>query len=81
VILDSWDDRPSPEDAGALLTRRERDVLAASARGAGVRDVAAELGLSVTDARETLASAIGKLGARSKLEAVILALQRGDIQF
>lgn len=58
---------------------RERHVLAASARGLRVGDVAAELGLTDQKVRASLASAISKLGARSKLEAVLIALRRGEI--
>ena len=64
----------------APLTPSERDVLAASARGAGVRQVAGELGLPEQEVRVELASAARKLGARSKLETVLIALRRGDIE-
>jgi DNA-binding CsgD family transcriptional regulator len=63
----------------AHLTRQECDILAAAARGLGTSEVAAELGLAVAGVRAALASAMGKLGASSKLEAVVLALRRGDI--
>ncbi len=68
-------DRPTPP-----LTRRERDVLAASARGLGANGVARELGLPAAAVRAALASAIDKLGARSKLEAVVSALRDGLIE-
>jgi DNA-binding NarL/FixJ family response regulator len=61
------------------LTRQERAVLAVLARGAQVGRVAGELGLPEDQVRASLASAIRRLGARSKLEAVILALRRGAI--
>ena len=64
---------------GIELTALERDVLAASATGLSVREVAAELGDGPEAVRRVLASAIAKLGARSKLEAVILALRSGLI--
>jgi DNA-binding NarL/FixJ family response regulator len=70
---------PCPDDTGALLDRRECDVLAASARGALVSEVATELGLSREQVRASLTSAMRKLGARSKLEAVLIALQQGLI--
>ena len=72
--------RAPSSGATAPLTPRECDVLAASARGLGTGAVAAELGQAVDEVRACLASALGKLGARSKLEAVILALRRGDIE-
>jgi LuxR family quorum sensing-dependent transcriptional regulator len=61
------------------LTRQERDILAASARGASVREVASELGVTEHEVRGALADAIRQLGARSKLEAVILALRHSLI--
>ena len=61
------------------LTREERDVLALSARGYEVVTVATMLGLSPDMVRSRLASASAKLGARSKLEAVILGLRKGLI--
>ena len=72
-------ERRGPGGSAAPLTRSERDVLAASARGAGVRQVAGELGLPEPEVRVGLASAACKLGARSKLEAVLIALRWGDI--
>jgi two-component system response regulator DesR len=59
------------------LTERERDVLLASADGATLRDVAAKLYLSEGTVRNYLSSAIQKLGARNRVEAVRLAEQKG----
>lgn len=59
------------------LTERERDVLIASAGGATIRDVAAKLSLSEGTVRNYLSSAIQKLGARNRLEAVRIAEQKG----
>jgi DNA-binding CsgD family transcriptional regulator len=50
-----------------------------SAEGLGVTEAADTLGLSPEAARRLLASAVTKLGARSKLEAVIIALREGLI--
>ena len=76
-----WEDgeRPASGSTTVDLTRQERDILAASARGLVAGEVAAELGLPSADVRAGVASAIYKLGARSKLEAIILALRCGDI--
>jgi DNA-binding NarL/FixJ family response regulator len=70
---------PGSGGTTARLTRQECDILAASARGLMASEVAAELGLGVADVRAGIVSAIQELGARSKLEAVIIALRRGDI--
>ena len=62
-----------------LLTAQERAVLAASAKGLGSADVAELVGQPLEAVRRHLASAIEELGARSKLEAIILAYRRGLI--
>lgn len=61
------------------LTAREEDVLAASATGLVVAEVAETLGLTPEDVRNALQSTIRKLEARSKLEAVLIALRHGLI--
>jgi two-component system nitrate/nitrite response regulator NarL len=68
-----------PDGRGAGLTGRESAVLAASATGLSVGEVADRLGVSPNAVRAALALAITKLAARSKLEAVIIALRRGLI--
>jgi two-component system response regulator DesR len=64
-------------ERGSPLTDRERDVLAASADGATIRDVAAQLVLSEGTVRNYLSTAIQKLGARNRVEAARLAQQKG----
>ena len=71
---------PSSVSARSRLTRQARDVLAASARGASVREVANELGVTEHEVCAVLVDTIHKLGTRSKLEAVNIAIRRGDIQ-
>ena len=61
------------------LAQQQRDVLAASAHGLTTDEVAALLELSPEEVRATIAEAIMALGARSKLEAVIIALRTGQI--
>jgi DNA-binding NarL/FixJ family response regulator len=61
------------------LTRDEQAVLAASVTGRGVADVAAFLELPSEAVRRLIASCVEKLGARSKLEAVIIAMRNGLI--
>jgi DNA-binding NarL/FixJ family response regulator len=61
------------------ITDEERTVLAASATGLGVTEVAARLDRSPEHIRLVFASAIRKLGASSKLEAIVIALRRGLI--
>lgn len=54
-------------------------MLASSATGLSVTGVAAAQNLTPEAVRDALRSAIAKLGARSKLEAVIMALRAGTI--
>jgi DNA-binding NarL/FixJ family response regulator len=81
VVLSSDHEEPISIRSGARarLTARERAVLAASATGLVLTGVADALDLSPEAVRAALASAIAKLGARSKLEAVIVALRDGMI--
>jgi DNA-binding CsgD family transcriptional regulator len=69
----------SSDGRDAWISAEERTVLAASATGRSVAEVAELLGQPPEVVRRQLASAITKLGARSKLEAVVLALRRGLI--
>ncbi len=59
------------------LTAREREVLNAAARGAGVAEIAAQLFLSEGTVRNYLSEAIQKLGARNRVEAAHLARDKG----
>ncbi len=63
----------------ATLTAQECAVLSASATGLSVTEVAERLSISPGAVRASVTSAIVKLGARSKLEAVLIALRRGLI--
>ena len=69
----------SPGNQSLPLTLQERRALELSATGLAVADVADAMGVSVQTVRAWLASAISKLGARSKLEAVLIAATRGEI--
>jgi len=71
--------RPDGRHARVPLTRAELDILTASAAGMGTAEVAASLGLATDVVRAHVASAAATLGARSKLEAVILASRAGLI--
>lgn len=59
------------------LTERERDVLAATARGESTTDIAAALFLTEGTVRNYLSEAINKLGARNRREAAHIAEQQG----
>jgi len=59
------------------LSVREADVLRAAADGATVADIARALFLSEGTVRNYLSSAIGKTGARTRVEAARVAEERG----
>lgn len=59
------------------LTAREADVLRAARDGGTVADIAAALFLSEGTVRNHLSSAIGKTGARTRAEAVRVAIDNG----
>jgi two-component system, NarL family, response regulator DesR len=59
------------------LTAREREVLAASANGATIENIAAKLYLSEGTVRNYLSTAIKKLGARNRVEAARRAERKG----
>jgi two-component system response regulator DesR len=59
------------------LSVREADVLRAAADGATVADIARRLFLSEGTVRNYLSSAIGKTGARTRVEAARVAEEKG----
>ena len=59
------------------LSAREADVLRASGDGATVADIAGRLFLSEGTVRNYLSSAMGKTGARTRVEAARIAERRG----
>jgi DNA-binding NarL/FixJ family response regulator len=59
------------------LTPRERQVLALLASGMPVKDIARRLDVQVETCRGYVKSLLGKLGARSQLQAVVAAARYG----
>lgn len=78
VVLD-----PTPAKAAAgvadveALTAREIEVLEGLGRGLSTRGLATALHISTSTVRNHLQSIFGKLGAHSRLEAVLVARARG----
>ena len=63
----------------ASLSPREREILGLLAQGLSGEDAAKELVLSSETVRTHVRNAMAKLGATTRVHAVALALQRGEI--
>ncbi|MEV4641383.1 response regulator transcription factor [Actinoplanes sp. NPDC049548] len=61
----------------AVLTQREREVLALVGRGLSNDEIGAALFLSPATARTHVSHAMGKLGARDRAQLVVIAFQTG----
>ena len=80
-----FDPRFSPKGANAdspakALSGREVEILTLLARGLTGEEIAQRLVLSPETVRTHVRNAMGKLEARTRTEAVVKALQRGEIQ-
>jgi two-component system response regulator DesR len=65
------------EERGNPLSPREAEILRRCAAGAGPAEIAAEMFLSYGTVRNYLASAVTKLGARNRVDAVRIATDAG----
>lgn len=65
--------------ADALLTDRERDVLALCWRGLTNAEIGDKLCMSANSVRSFLSRACAKLGARKRIDALVIALKRREI--
>jgi DNA-binding CsgD family transcriptional regulator len=63
-----------------VLTAREREILQLLVHGLNAPQIAAKLVLSPATVRTHVRNAMVRLGARTRVEAVALALKRGEIQ-
>jgi DNA-binding NarL/FixJ family response regulator len=65
------------EDRLAVLTQREREVLALVGEGLSNHEIAERLVLSPATARTHVSRVMGKLGARDRAQLVVIAYQTG----
>ncbi|MEM1178309.1 MAG: response regulator transcription factor [Acidobacteriota bacterium] len=71
--------RPSPRQPQEALTAREEEVLLTVARGRTNAEIAAELHISLSTVKTHLASLMGKLGVRNRVEIALWAYETGRI--
>ncbi len=67
------------EENAARLTKREMQVLTALAGGKSNKEIAEDLRISVDTERTHMVNILGKLGAHSRLQALVVAVQAGLI--
>ena len=66
-----------PKGAPSVLSRREAQILRLVAAGIGTDHIAADLQISVHTVRNHVRNMRRKLGAKTKLDAVVTAIRRG----
>ena len=71
---------PKCDGVGGSLSRRELEVLAVMSEGGSDKEIADRLFVSLNTARKHAQNIIRKLGAHSKLEAVVIAVRAGVIR-
>ena len=80
IVDDALAAPESDADPAALLTPREREVLALLAEGASNKTIARRLGISVHTAKFHVGSLLDKLDASGRTDAVTHAARRGVIE-
>lgn len=63
-----------------MLTAREREVFQLLAKGMTSPEIATELVLSPATVRTHVQNGVVRLGAKTRLQAVSMAVKRGEIQ-
>jgi two-component system response regulator DesR len=63
--------------ADSPLNQRELEILRIAADGASTREIASRLSLATGTVRNYLSTAVGKIGARNRIDAVRIARDAG----
>jgi DNA-binding NarL/FixJ family response regulator len=72
--------RPQSDEARGLLSPRQREILALLQRGHSYEDIGKALDLSVNTVRSHLRIIYERLGASSKVEAVMIGMELGLLE-
>jgi DNA-binding NarL/FixJ family response regulator len=70
---------PAPPQPLERLTEREEEVLLTVARGRTNEEIAADLHISLSTVKTHLASLMGKVGARNRVELAVWAYETGRV--
>lgn len=73
-------ERQREADVLASLTPREREILEVLAEGLSDKEIAARLHVSIATVRSHVNAILAKTGARSRTQALILAVRHGLVQ-
>jgi DNA-binding NarL/FixJ family response regulator len=66
---------PGPPGVGSVLTEREHEILRLLAQGRSNQEIGGALVISIGTVKNHISSILGKLGARDRTQAVIVAQQ------
>ena len=80
IAIERSDPLARPDREDSRLTTQEQRILALAASGWSTSAVAETLGLAPESVGRSLASTIRRVGARSKVEAVMIAVRNGLIE-
>lgn len=79
AVIERGMDWPADDPRVAELTRREREVLALMARGLTNGEIARALTVEESTVKSHVKRVLGKVGARDRVQAVIVAFEAGVV--